>query len=421
MKKTLSLMVLLMSLFLFGCKQRPDNEFVIATWAAGTELVEFSQIVRQVNEEADGKFVVKTLSIPSDYYIKLSTQIASKKGPDLFWLTQELVSKYAKMGTVVDLTEYINASENLAIDDFYEGVINSVRYDNKYWGIPWIANPFMVYYNKTMFEALDIEAPSPTSDWTWEEFIDIGIQLSNSQYRGKKIYGTIIEGHPNIETFIWSGGGDIIASDGITVLLDSEASIAGIGNLVRMLREGVTPKFSQISYARNVWFERQDIGMFIGGIQDDFERKVTLMAEEDKFEIGYAPMPVSGDGNSYSFDWTASTMISSQVKNKDLAYEALEALTLKFFQWKIAPPIKGRVDEIVSIYPTKQNAKATMEVVLNNARSANYVPEWGEINDQFLWKGIYLPLLQNHDLDYEALVRSKAQGMRDYLDRERAK
>ena len=30
-----------------------------------------------------------------------------------------------------------------------------------------------------------------------------------------------IEGNPNIETFIWSGGGDILDSDGKTVLVDT--------------------------------------------------------------------------------------------------------------------------------------------------------------------------------------------------------
>ncbi|NLN50748.1 MAG: sugar ABC transporter substrate-binding protein [Acholeplasmataceae bacterium] len=421
MKKILAAVLLFFSFLLVSCDTKPDNHFTIATWAAGTELIEFTDIIREVNEEADGKYVVKTLSIPSDYYLKLATQIASRKGPELFWLTQELVAKYAQMGTVVDLTDYLNASENLSVDDFYEGVIASTEWDGRYWGIPWIANPFMVYYNKTMFDALDITAPGPTSDWTWEEFIDIGEQLSASEYRGKEIYGTIIEGHPNIETFIWSGGGDIIANDGETVLLDSEGSIRGIGNLAKMLRNGVTPKFSKISYSRNVWFERQEVGMYIGGIQDDFERKVQLMAEEDKFEIGYAPMPVAADGNSYAFDWTASTMISSRVKNKDLAYEVLEALTLKFFNWKIAPPVKGRVDDIVSIYPSKALAAETMQYVLNTARSANYVPEWGEINDRFLWKGIYLPLLQNHNLDYESVTKDMAARMRQYLAKEREK
>src|SRR5690554_8184784 len=103
MKKTIGLfVVILTALILVSCgDSKPSNEFTIATWAAGTELSEFNEIVVIVNEAAGGKYVINTLSITSDYYIKLSTQIAAKKAPEFFWLTQELISIYADLGAIV--------------------------------------------------------------------------------------------------------------------------------------------------------------------------------------------------------------------------------------------------------------------------------------------------------------------------------
>lgn len=415
-KLVLLMLVVVSSIILISCQDnKPSNEFTIATWAAGTELSEFNAIVKQVNEEADGKYKISTLSIPSDYYIKLSTQIAAKRAPDFFWLTQELIAKYAQLGAITDLTSYLNESENLKVDDYYDGVIKSAHFKEKYWGLPWIANPFIVYYNKTMFDALGVTAPTATDDWTWDEFIEISRQIAGKEYRGKNVFSTVIEGNPNIETFIWSGGGDILADDGKTVLLDSAGTIKGVGNLVTLFKENLIPRYNTISYARNVYFERQEIAMYMGGIQDDFERKISLMNPDDQFELGYAPIPSDPNGQSNPFDWTASTVMSNTVKDKDLAYEALEALTLAFFKWKIAPPIKGSLETIPTIAPDKVNALPTIEHALINARSANYTEVWTEISDSYLWKGLYLPILQNPNVDYEDLIKKAAQGMRQKI------
>ncbi|PKK93736.1 MAG: hypothetical protein CVV61_03190 [Tenericutes bacterium HGW-Tenericutes-6] len=410
------LIILTLTIIMVACNEsKPSNEFTIATWAAGTELAEFNAIVKEVNEQADGKYVIKTLSIPSDYYIKLSTQIAARRAPEFFWLTQELIARYADLGAIYDITEYLTESENLTDQDYYEGVIKSAEFNQKYYGLPWIANPFIVYYNKTMFQALGVEPPTATDDWTWEEFIEISREIAGKTYRDKTVFATVFEGNPNIETFIWSGGGDILAEDGKTVLLDSDETKQGIGNLVTMFRENLIPRYNTISYPRNVYFERQDVAMYFGGIQDDFERKITLMPEADRFELGYAPIPTDPQGRSNPFNWTASTVMSSSVKDKDLAYEALEALTLAFFTWKIAPPIIGTVDNIREIAPDKIPALETIEHALGHARSANYTEIWTEISDLYLWRGLYLPILQNPEADYIDLINKAAEGMRSKI------
>ena len=142
------------------------------------------------------------------------------------------------------------------------------------------------------------------------------------------------------------------------------------------------------------------------------KEKINLMAEADKFELGYAPIPTDPNGKSNPFNWTASTVMANTVKNKDLAYEALEALTLAFFTWKIAPPIKDTVENVAIIEPTKAAALETIEHALQNARSANYTEIWTEISDTYLWRGLYLPILQNPNVDYEDLISKAGAGIR---------
>lgn len=386
-----------------GCagEKKLKNEFTFATWAAGVELKEFQAIIDKVNQEANGEFKINVLSIPSDYYTKISTKIAAKKTPDFFWMTQELVAKYVEMGVIADITEQLKGSQVLNAEMYYEGVLSSVKYEDKYWGLPWIANPMVVYYNKTMFQEMGIEVPEPTDDWTWEEFLELCRKFSGKSYRGNPIFGTVIDGWPNIETFIWAGGGDIIADDGKTILLSEEPAKKGLGYLETVVREGLSPRYADVASlgSNNVWFEKQRVAMYFGGMQDNFETKVAAMDEGDKFEIGYAPMPKADDGGAWSFDWTASTVMAKSLENNPLAYKAMESLTKAFFEWKIAPPIKGDLQNIVKINPLKAEAMPTIEYTMKYARSANYIPEWSDINDK-LWFGLYVSLLSDPDFDY---------------------
>lgn len=420
MKKLIMLaMVCILGFSISACgkKDKEDNHFVFATWAAGTELNELNQIVDKVNEQANGEYVIEVQSIPSDYYVKISTQIAGKRSPDFFWMTQELISKYAELGAIADLTNQLEASTRLNADHYYEGVLASATYEGKYWGLPWIANPLMVYYNKTMFDNLGIEAPSVTDDWTWSEFIDVARELNGKQnYKGESIYGTVVDGWPNIETFIWAGGGDIIDKDGKTILLDTQESLKGVSYLQTMIQEKLTPKYSEVASlgSNNVWFEKQRVGMFIGGLQDNFEYKVSQMDEKDQFEIGYAPMPVADDGTAWSFDWTASTVMKKDLEGNSLAYKALEDLTLAFFEWKVAAPVKGNVENVAVVAPLKEPALETIAYTLNNARSANYIPEWSDINDK-LWYNLYVKLLNDATFDYESEMKTIADYAREKI------
>lgn len=422
MKKVLSvILITAMLAALTGCGSSPSQSgkktYTFATWAAGTELQEFQQIIDKVNEEANGEYTIEVLSIPSDYYVKISTKIAARKSPDFFWLTQELISKYADMGALADITAQFEASSTLAPDMFYEGVLASAQYNGSYWGLPWIANPMMVYYNKTMFTELGIPCPEATDDWTWTEFIDVCRQFSGKEYRGNSVYGTVIDGWPNIETFIWAGGGDIIGEDGTTIVLDSDAAKTGMGYLQTIVEEGLSPRYAEVSSLgdNNVWFEKQRVAMYFGGMQDNFEIKVAAMSEDEQFEIGYAPLPVCDGGGSWSFDWTASTVMAKSLEGDETAYKALEAVTQAFFEWKIAPPVKDSLDNVINVNATKENAMETIAYTMEYARSANYIPEWSDINDK-LWYNLYVQLLSDSTFDYKAEMDEIAAYARDLIN-----
>lgn len=68
--------------------------------------------------------------------------------------------------------------------------------------------------------------------------------------------------------------------------------------LQTIVAEGLSPRYAEVSSLgdRNVWYEKQRVAMYFGGIQDNFEAKIAKKSEDEQFEIGYAPLPVCDGG-----------------------------------------------------------------------------------------------------------------------------
>ena len=45
----------------------------------------------------------------------------------------------------------------------------------------------------------------------------------------------------------------------------------------------------------------------------------------------------------------------------------------------------------------------------------NYTEAWTEISDTYLWRGLYLPILQNPNIDYEDLINKAGAGIRSKM------
>lgn len=75
---------------------------------------------------------------------------------------------------------------------------------------------------------------------------------------------------------------------------------------------------------------------------------------------------------------------------------------------------QGEIDQVAKINPLKAPALDTIQICLNNARSANYVPEWNEINNS-LWLKLYSKMLNDPDFDYESEAKAIAMEARELI------
>ncbi|HEX5688401.1 MAG TPA: sugar ABC transporter substrate-binding protein, partial [Roseiflexaceae bacterium] len=349
----------------------------LAIWAGVDEAKELQAVIDTINAKATTFEIVQEAQ-PADYYTKLQTNLAGGTAADLLWLSQEYIAGYAQKGVLLDISDRLAADDRPAakLDDYYPSVLQTAQYQNKTYGLPWIAQPVMLYYNPKLFADAGVELPN--DNWTWDDFKTAAATLTKDTNGDGKAdqFGTAFNGWPPIQMFIWQAGGEVISEDKTTSPIDSPEALAGaafysdiIYNPKYAATEDVIKEQGFGELAKN-----GKVAMFYGGAGDDLDY---AHAKDPKFaELKIALVP-KGPKSRATFAWTASTVINAATKNPDQAYDALVELTDGIQHWKIVAPRKSlaTAEVINTSVPQKQPSAEMILKALPDARSFRIVPK----------------------------------------------
>ena len=359
----------------------------LATWAGADESKELQAVIDKVNAEATD-FQIVHQAIPADYYTKVQTMIAGNTAPDLMWLSQEYVANFADNGAIMDITDQVAALSDMPaaqLDDYYPGSLAVAKYADRLYGLPWIAQPVVLYYNPDMFEKAGIDPPDES--WTWDTFKDAAKKLTIKDASGNITqYGTSFNGWPPIHMFIWQAGGEVITPDLKSSPIDSPEAVQGeqfyadiIYNPEYAVPEDVIKEqgFGEMAKAGKV-------AMFFGGAADDLDYAYQKDPKNAKLAMALVP---KGPKDRTTFAWTAITAVSSQTKNPDLAVKAMVALTDGIHHWKVLAPRKSlaSVEVIAAAVPGKEESAPVILQAAESMRSFNIVPRHAEW-DTIFWE-----------------------------------
>ena len=169
----------------------------LATWAGVDESKELQAVIDKINAKAT-TFEIVHEPQPADYYTKIQTNLAGGTAADLLWLSQEYITGYANRDVLLDISDRLAADTRPAakLDDYYPSVLQTAQFNGKTYGLPWIAQPVMLYYNPKLFT--DAGVAPPTDAWTWDDFKAAAEKLTRDTNGDGKIdqYGTAFNGWP---------------------------------------------------------------------------------------------------------------------------------------------------------------------------------------------------------------------------------
>lgn len=368
----------------------------LATWTGADESKELQAVIDKVNAAATDYEIVLQ-AVPADYYTKLQTMIAGNTAPDLMWLSQEFVANYANSEALMDITDQVAKLSDMPaakLDDYYPGSLAVAKYADKLYGLPWIAQPVMLYYNPAMFEAAGIDPPDET--WTWDTFKDAAKKLTLKDASGTVTqYGTSFSGWPPIHMFVWQAGGEVISSDLKSSPIDSPEAIMGEQFYADIIYnpDYAVPQAVIAEQGFGEMVKAGKVAMFFGGAADDLDYAYQKDPKNAKLVMALVP---KGPKDRTTFAWTAITGVSTQTKNPELAVKALLALTDGIHHWKILAPRKSlaNAEVIAASVPGKKDSAAVLLQAAESMRSFNIIPRHAEW-DTIFWEQFQDPLFQH--------------------------
>ncbi|MCM3601841.1 sugar ABC transporter substrate-binding protein [Robertmurraya korlensis] len=326
------LAIMVIGAILSGCsgsdKASSDGKVELTFMFRGNpqELEAYKATVKRYEEANKDVKVTMVQTAPDQYDTKLKSAIAGRKIPDVFFYNPAQVKAYVNSGVLLDITEQVEGSTDVKIDDIWEAGVNKYRFDGEtlgqgaIYGLPKDLGPFALGYNKTMFEEAGIPLPDKDKPYTWDQFIDVAKQLTKDNDGDGKMdqYGTGFNVNWALQPFVWSNGADWINEEGTKVTIDDPKFIEALQFFVdQQNKYQITPSIGDAqtldTYQR--WLKGQ-LAFFPVGPWD-----MAAFKEQLKFEYDLLPWPAGSTGESSA--WVGSLGIGVGATTKH-AKEAAE-------------------------------------------------------------------------------------------------
>ncbi len=157
-----------------GGGARGKNKITLWAWGDEAETEVFTNIAREYNETNTDNIYVNFVKKPSNsYYSSLESNLTGRQAPDLFYVGDSMVKRYAKAGYLEDISQYVDRSSEIELDDMWPLLMERFKFnpqtyqsseDSPLWGLPKDNGPTAIFYNEDAMTAQGIKVISVKDD-----------------------------------------------------------------------------------------------------------------------------------------------------------------------------------------------------------------------------------------------------------------
>jgi multiple sugar transport system substrate-binding protein len=332
----------------------------------------YQQAVDDCNKQAGGRYTINYVKLPNiaDQQRELLVRRLAAEDDDIDVMALDVIwtAEFAEAGWI---KPWEGERERTASDGKLEGPLETVRYQDQIWAIPFTSNTQLLWYRKDRVDA-------PPDDFTWEEMIDqaaengTSVEIQGAQYEGLVVW---------INALIAGAGGQIVDQNGEAQVDESAARAAEIER--KLATEAAPPGLST---------NREDearIGFESG--RSDFQINYTFIypsAEAIKGfqeKIGWAryPRTVKEEPSKPPLGGF-NLAVSEYSSSPELAFEAAECLANEDHQ-ALAAELGGLPPTTESVYENEKVTKAfpfadLLRESIDNAAPRPVTPAYSDIS-----------------------------------------
>lgn len=206
-----------------------ENASGEVAWCIGKDTTgAFAQVVKMHNDE-NPDVTAKLIELPTSADEQRTQQIqrlrAKSDECDVLGIDPIWMAEYVSQDWLYDISDVIDDRK----DEFVASTVESAKYQDKYWAIPFNTNAGFLYYRTNEV------SEKPT---TWEQVYQLaksenGLLYQSAQYEGLTV---------NFLELLYSAGGDVLSEDGKESAIDSPEAKQVLTFMANGYKDGAVPK-----------------------------------------------------------------------------------------------------------------------------------------------------------------------------------
>ena len=340
-------------------------------WVMGSDGKSFSELVKKFTADTGVKVDVE--GIPWDNVNdKLTTSVASGKGPDVLQIGLSNLAAFRAADALKDLTPDLAKYPTLASESFIDGMAaDKLNGSGPVVTVPWVSDTRVLFYRDDLLEAAGIQEPPAT----WTEFHDYAVKLAAAGGKGKHGYYIPQWDQSLPSIFTWQSGGEVEDASG-KVTFDTPEFKRAADFYLSFYKDKAVPMNADFDQTQG--FVSGSAPMLVSGPY--LAKAIDDAAPELKGKWKVAPLPKGDTGTSVVAGSTLGVWKTS--KNADAAMALLDYLSQPATQvewFKLSnelPTVKAALaDPVMTSDPTV----AVYSKQLEDAKLLPLAPKWGQI------------------------------------------
>jgi multiple sugar transport system substrate-binding protein len=364
------------ALLLTGCAggdQATGDSNVELRWVMSAdsqkEVDVWNHLAEMVHEEYPN-ITVRFESTPfKDYYNKLTAQAASN---DLACIAGLQAQRVPDVGSLFTDLGPSFESTDFNIDEYAPSIVEGLQQDGQQLAVPYDLGPYVLYYNKDMFEAAGV--PLPTPGWSVDEFLAAAKALTTD---GR--YGFVADGTPDMWLpYVLSIGGTYI-EDNKPDLTNAKVveGFTWVTDLATKEKVAPAPPASGASNWPADQWRSGNAAMYVDGPWQLINAK-----ESVPFTIGLATTPAF-DGTSITTMSGTGFGVTTSCEHPEEAWQAISVIIGPEAQKYIADAGRGfpaYLDAQENWYEVAgvDGAKEAIDTALATVDPYRTTPKWNE-------------------------------------------
>ncbi|MCY8825362.1 ABC transporter substrate-binding protein [Bacillus atrophaeus] len=146
-------------------------------WPKEPERRYFEEVVKEFEKEHPDIHIQTEAVLNDSYKDKIKVMLGTSSPPDVFFSwSDEFAAKFIRGNKALDLSSYYKNDTKWS-SQLVGTQIKPFTYEEKEYGVPWQMDAKSFFYNKDIFEKLNLKPPS-----TWEELIEVSKKLKAKGY-----------------------------------------------------------------------------------------------------------------------------------------------------------------------------------------------------------------------------------------------